>query len=909
MAFVWGVVSEKRNIKMKFLIKYGLDFFPFLRNKRNWIVVAGLFLLLITAKSQPQQYINEEGFSFAIQKGGQLPITDVKILGRQAANKELIIHSMAPEVTYERLAMKEIEISELPNGYLRLPASFENVGQLLSWEEITYVGFESYVPREEAVVLDLNLNANSFNVLKHEFPNVTGADLKISLQELRFSEEDIDLLGRTVYPDLSDPRTNDHATQMATIIGGAGNSLISALGVLPDVTLLSSGFDEPIPDPDSHYLEFDVQVQNHSYGTDIENFYGAFAQLFDASANANPSLLHVFSSGNSGQEMATDGDYADLAGYANLTGNFKMSKNTITVGAVDTVGRSNMFVSNGPTYDGRIKPEVVAYSVFGSSNSAAMVSGLAGALQERYQQIFELPASSALVKSALINAADDVGIPGIDHQTGFGNIDAAGSIRTIDRRQFIEGLLIPGAEVEHDISLPENAINFKVTLVWNDPAAGAGDEVALINDLNLSVKDNQGKVNLPWILNISPSLEALAMPATRGEDHLNNVEQVSVENPNGPVSIKVSSTSQIEEQAYALSYEWELPDSFEWRYPLVNDHMPYNGETDGYFRWASTFSATVGELSVSLDFGATWEILENEIDLSQGLWRWSSPDTVAIAMARMQFEDQIYMTEPFVIGPITTPSVGFDCGDSSLLQWTRAEAADSYQLSELIDNSLKPIAEIYDTIFVIKDQDVISGIYAITPMLDGKPAIRSAAFEMSRLSIGCYFSSFFAQIIPDEGLELNLQLGSTYQVDEIFFERFHEDGFQSVGELDQIRSVGALLDELPLQGLNMHRAGLIFENGRTLYSDTVVTYYLTEKKVLTFPNPIFQGENLNVFTRVLQEGDTPVFELVDNHGKIHIRQSILLENESIPLEGLRPGLYFYRVTGLGSDVGGRIIVR
>lgn len=874
-------------------------------NKRSLLFVIGFIFMSCGVVGQ-----EIEQNTVAIPQNATSPDPINKVNGRHNNSKELIIYSKIPELTISKLQTSGVVPSRLGKWYLRLPTGYDNLEGLLHWQEVTYIGYESYLPKTEAVVLDLNLNANGFNVMKQEFPELTGNTQQISIQELRFSDEDIDLLGRTIYPEESDPRIDDHATQMATVIGGAGNSLITSLGVLPEVRLVSSGFDEPIPDDNSYYEDFNIQVQNHSYGTSIESFYGAFAQLFDISANENPDLLHVFSSGNSGQGVADEGVYADLSGYANLTGNYKMSKNALVVGAVDTVGRVNNFVSNGPAHDGRVKPEVVAYSIFGSSNSAAMTSGLAGALQEKYQNDHGTPASSALIKSAIITAADDAGNPGLDHRTGYGSIDAAGSMRIMAREQFIEDQLDAGEEDRFEINVPEGAVNLKVTLVWNDPAADAGAAMALVNDLDLVVSQANGTVVLPWVLSTSASLEALAQPAVQGEDHLNNVEQVTISEPQGPVSITVTSTSLLGVQSYALTYEWELADAFEWRYPLANDFMPYNGESDGYFRWNSTYAANSGELSVSYDRGNTWQVLNDEVDLDLGLWRWASPDTVTIAVARMRFEDQVFETDPFVIGPITQPSVGFDCGDSSLLQWPKFEAASSYRLFELVDNALEPFAEVNDTLFVIYDREINTGIYAVTPLLDdGKPALRSGAFELDRLSTGCYFNSFFSEILPDEGVGLVLQLGSTYQVDEVVFERLEEGQFRQVATRDEVLKFTNILDEVPKQGLNLYRAGIVFEDGRTLYSDTVATYFLTEKKVLTFPNPIEQGENLNVFTRVFENGEMPVFELVDAQGKIYVQWSIVLESESIPLGELQPGLYFYRVSGLGSDVGGRIIVR
>ena len=75
--------------------------------------------------------------------------------------------------------------------------------------------------------------------------------------------------------------------------------------------------------------------------------------------------------------------------------------------------------SAGPTHDGRIKPELVALGVNGTSEAAALVSGISGYLQgEIESRTGEFPQSS-LVKAILISSAKDVGKSGIDWETGY----------------------------------------------------------------------------------------------------------------------------------------------------------------------------------------------------------------------------------------------------------------------------------------------------------------------------------------------------------------------------------------------------------------------------------------------------------------------------------------------------------
>ncbi|WP_040574034.1 S8 family serine peptidase [Pontibacter sp. BAB1700] len=100
-----------------------------------------------------------------------------------------------------------------------------------------------------------------------------------------------------------------------------------------------SSFEELFPDKSETLLTQGISVQNHSYGVGVENYYGLEAQAYDQQSYQHPELLHVFSSGNSGDKSETSGTYANLPGIANLTGQFKTSKNTLSVGALDPDGR------------------------------------------------------------------------------------------------------------------------------------------------------------------------------------------------------------------------------------------------------------------------------------------------------------------------------------------------------------------------------------------------------------------------------------------------------------------------------------------------------------------------------------------------------------------------------------------
>ena len=177
---------------------------------------------------------------------------------------------------------------------------------------------ESFTPALESKIRDQNLTVNQINGLSEKFPLIEGTNQIISIKDDLFDRTDIDLLGKYIPSSTESPQVGSHATAMATISAGLGNSSVFGKGVAPKAKIQSSNFNSLFPDPINSLQG--VTVQNHSYGTTIENFYGLLANAYDKNSFENTSLNHVFSVGNRGTE-----------GYKTITGNFKNSKNSIVV--------------------------------------------------------------------------------------------------------------------------------------------------------------------------------------------------------------------------------------------------------------------------------------------------------------------------------------------------------------------------------------------------------------------------------------------------------------------------------------------------------------------------------------------------------------------------------------------------
>lgn len=795
------------------------------------------------------------------------------------------------------------------NTYLIAGAYDRIEAQLLQNPEVYYITNKVYKPFVESRVIDMNLNPNRVNRLHHSFPDLNGSTETVSIQENRFDDEDIDLLNRSLVSGLESEIVDNHATEMATVIAGNGNSFVTGRGVASEVAIISSDFLEPMPDSDQHYLDFGINTQNHSYGIPRENQYGVGARAFDQSAYQNRNLLHIFSSGNQGLEVSTDGIYSGVEGYANLTGDIKMSKNSLVVGSVDTIGNVPAFVSRGPAYDGRVKPEVVAYSVVGSSNSAALVSGVATLLQQQYRNDNSTDMPSALVKALLINNAQDVGPVGLDYLTGYGNIDAWRSMEALMNSQF-DGGSVGDSEVESFVlNLPSDAVNLRVTLCWTDPAANVNDFSALVNDLDLRLVDGTTTI-LPWVLDGSPNAVDLAKVAIRGIDDLNNVEQVTIENPSTTYTIEVEGSSVDGNQEYFITWQYEMEDSFEWDFPTGSDNMPYNGETGSYFRWTTTKTGT-GILSYSTD-DTNWITLDSNVDLSDGYWRWNNPPLVGDDVrARIEVTGENFDTELFTVSQPLATSVGFNCGDSVLLRWKGAANAVDYSIYNLGDETLEEFATTSDTFLVVPNKSSLTtNRFSIQPNLpSGSTLLPSPSFDYALQGVDCYIFSFFQTIALDTGIYLNLSLGTTYGIDRISFERNTVTSFEEIGSISTFDGDEyVFLDETPNQGFNEHRATVYFNNGEVLTLSAGTSFYLTDDPIRIFPNPIQAGEEFTVLTREFDDR-TPLIELIDQEGAVIYTREIQGSLDAIPTYNFKSGIYIYRLYADGEVYIGRLLIR
>lgn len=268
----------------------------------------------------------------------------------------------------------------------------------------------------------------------------------------------------------------------------------------------------------------------------------------------------------------------------------KSAKNIIVVGAVDSFPSLDQinnlmtdYSSWGPTADGRIKPDLVgsghhhgtrmgSISVldnpFGSnpngsflgspdqqgyrtpifpehdfvygwftetSAAAAEASGCIALLIQDFRANFGgIDPRPATVKALLIHTALDLQSPGAwyavgpDYASGYGLLQISNAVQTMRSGKFIEEPIgvNTAEEKNYRFNVPVAGL-VNITLAWDDSPGNENAAIALVNDLDLIVTDPSGTRRYPWTLD--PANPSLAAVQTQ-EDHLNNVEKVTVSN-------------------------------------------------------------------------------------------------------------------------------------------------------------------------------------------------------------------------------------------------------------------------------------------------------------------------------------------------------------------------------------------
>ena len=396
-----------------------------------------------------------------------------------------------------------------------------------------------------------------------------------------------------------------HATHVSGTVGGSGAASGGTnRGMAPGVTIESYGFEYDgtgtflYTNPGDFEADYadaianhGVAVSNNSIGTNTETNgfdctfqgnYGLMSSLIDAAVRGSLSggvpYRIVWAAGNERQGSRCDiegfGDYYSTAPPAG-------AKNSLSIGALNSNDDSMTFFSSwGPTDDGRLKPDFcgpgcqsngdngvtscsassdTSYTVFcGTSMSSPTVCGIVALMLQDYRAQYGSPdPRNSTLKVLFSHTAVDVFDVGPDYRSGYGSVRAPAAIDLMRTGYFAEKEISQSETQFFTVFVAPSDTELKATLAWDDFQGAPNVTTALVNDLDLHVFSPSGVEHFPWTLNpLSPSSAAVRT----GRDHLNNIEQVRVDDPedggwrievrgfdvpNGPQSFSICATPDL----------------------------------------------------------------------------------------------------------------------------------------------------------------------------------------------------------------------------------------------------------------------------------------------------------------------------------------------------------------------------
>lgn len=555
-------------------------------------------------------------------------------------------------------------------------------------KDITALPFIYYISEaapDPTLEQEVNRTSHRSNFIAADYNSglhFDGNGVTAAVSEGRVDTTLIDFHGRIFAGYHTSSGFSGHATGVCRRMAGAGNFNPQDRGMAFGSDLLT--VNGAIWGNSTLYFSDSLRIANHSYGYGCSFGYNIASEIIDNQVRTLPSMMHVFSCGNIGTDSSCS--YYGAPGWANITGAVKQSKNVIATGALNAYDQRMGFSSKGPAYDGRIKPDMCAVGPGGTSHAAP---GVAGVMTQLYQA-FKFhnggqEPDAGLIKGILQNTADDLGNPGPDFQHGYGRINARRAYNLIAAGNHLTANVANGASNTHNLVVPPGTVEIKCLVYWTDHEATSGAAAALVNDLDIQLTTPATTVFQPWVLDTAANGVSLDLPAVRGRDSLNNMEQVTIANPTaGTYTLTVEGhLVPMGPQKYYVIYEFVQNDL------LITHPIGSEGWAPGeneIIRWDAYGGFGTFDLEFSADSGATWSQIATSISAAQRYYDFTVPDTISghcfVRVSQNALTDQ--SDAPFsIIRVPTNLDVLWSCGDSAMFTWDPVPGATAYEVSRL----------------------------------------------------------------------------------------------------------------------------------------------------------------------------------------------------------------------------------
>lgn len=606
------------------------------RSLLEYAGIRSLFELSVEQKTEPLIFNGEYPWWAEAEDDGLLVNVELYEWMEEAAIQRLL-----QELSYELVS------SEPLFNRITLRIQKTQLKDLANLPEVLWIEAAPPANQDENVP---GKNLHRSNTLNDGYRGLTGNNIKMGIWDGGVAGPHLDFAGRLTVVQTG--TSSDHGTHVAGTMAGAGTINPYARGMAPKATIFGYDYNGSVNTEIATSITTNqIVISQHSYGfgnafvnCTSRDPYNTNSRGQDVNIYNKPYFLHVHSAGNS-QAVCT-------GGWGTTTG--KAAKNTLVVANVSSTEVISSSSSFGPVQDGRIKPEISAdgvsiYSTVpnnsyaggysGTSMATPVVSGISAQVYERYVQLLGTTPGAATIKAVLCNTAKDIGNPGPDYKHGFGVVNGLKAVKTIEAGNYIVGNVSTGGSATVNVPVPTGATRIKVMLCWTDYPAVSNSNPALVNDLDLTVTDPSSVVFNPWVL----SAASPANVATRGADHLNNIEQVTIDNPvAGNYVVQVSGFSvPFGPQSYSITWEVETP-HLEVTYPNGGEKIvPGSTQT---IHWDQAGLVGTKTIQYSVNGGSTWTNISTSVAAAATWYNWTVPaiggNKVLIKVTNGTYTDQ-----------------------------------------------------------------------------------------------------------------------------------------------------------------------------------------------------------------------------------------------------------------------------
>jgi hypothetical protein len=652
----------------------------------------------------------------------------------------------ATEADYANLCGQygfEVENSSEEWSWVEVNTDWKSLVKFAEHPLVQYIEWHE-APTENEFLDEVTLiqsNYISDNLAKGLFFNGAGVDIAVNEGGFVDSAHSANFIGR-LDRTLETGNVSGHKTGVGRRMASAGNLNPIYRGTAFGANLHSGGINF------SNAATGGISIVNNSFGwgcigSGTTQTYNSGAETNDNLVRNNPSFMITYSCGNNGANDCGYGGGAAGAGWGNITGLTKSAKNIFAVGSLNTSGDLTGFSSRGPAWDGRILPDICATGPGGTSHASPNLAGIFGQLVQAYRfHNTGITPNSGLLKAILMNSADDIMNPGPDFKTGYGKVNARKAYHAIANNTFMSTAIAQGGANTHNIMVPANVKQVRVMLYWTDYEATAGiSSRALVNDLDMRLEDPSTTQWQPWVLNPTPDSATLEMLAIRTTDTLNNVEQVTLENPvAGSYTLHVDGTMVPQgPQEYFVVYEFVYDELFV-TYPLGGEH--FVASSTERVRWDSQGDTTnTFDLSYSIDNGSNWTSMVTGLAADSRQYDWSVPDTnSSMALIRVQRGTVIAQSDTVfdILAQPQNLSLIWTCADSSLLYWDSLAGVDGYIIYQLGVQNMDSIGYTTSNSFIANNLSLVeSDFLAIAAVKSGAISRRTIAFEREPGDFNC----------------------------------------------------------------------------------------------------------------------------------------------------------------------------